>query len=115
MPIYLKPKDFFNEIVLSKKNGKLTAKAVDMLILLANESSKKLKYKDPMDREDCIGYAIEDLLRYWDRYNPDISTNAFAFFTQVAKHGMAKGWNKIHNKKAGQHISISEEGGIYNI
>lgn len=113
MPIYLKNSDLLKEVIQSKANGKLTPKAVDMFILLATESNKKLKYKDPMDREDCISAGIEDLIRYWDRFDPARSTNAFAFFSQIAKHGFAKGWKKLHNPEMGQMLSISQEG-IYN-
>lgn len=80
-----------------------------MLILIANESNKKLKYKDPMDREDCISGAIEDLMRYWDRFNPAKSTNAFAFYSQMAKHGFAKTWKKLHPPDKGQTLSISQD------
>jgi DNA-directed RNA polymerase specialized sigma subunit len=117
MPVYLKNADLYKEIVLCLEQKELTPKAVNMFILLANELAKKLKYKDPMDKEDCIAYAIEDLLRYWNRFNP-IYKNAFAYFTQIAKNGLAKGYKKIH-QTAGvvipKFVHISETDGIYNI
>lgn len=120
MAHYVKNADLVREIIESKKNGKLTPAAVDMFIRIANESSKKLKYKDPMDREDCIASAIEDLLKYWKNFDPqrmyDLGKvpNAFAYFSQIAKNGMAKGWKKLHNPEAGQMLSISHDG-VYNI
>jgi DNA-directed RNA polymerase specialized sigma subunit len=113
MPHYVKNSDLLKEIVLSKQNGKLTDRAVEMFILIANESNKKLKYKDPMDREDCISAGIEDLIRYWDRFDPERSTNAFAFYSQICKHGFAKGWKKLHNPEMGQMLSMSTAG--YNL
>jgi DNA-directed RNA polymerase specialized sigma subunit len=113
MPHYLKPKELLEEILKSKEQGKLTPTAVTMLVKLATESNKKLKYRDEKDKEDCIAFAIEDLLRYWDRFDITKSNNAFAFYTQIAKHGFAKGWKKIH--KYGTHVPISEDGGLYNI
>lgn len=114
MAIYLKNADLLEEIRRSKQQGKLTDKAVRMFILLANKSSEKLKYKNPDDREDCISSAIEDLLRYWDRFDETKSTNAFAFYTQISKNGFAKGWKKLYNPEIGVPISISNDS-IYNI
>jgi len=113
MPHYVKNSDLLKEVITSKENGKLTDRAVGMFILIATESNKKLKYKDPMDREDCISAALEDLIRYWDRFDPAKSSNAFAFFSQIAKHGFAKGWKKLHNPEMGQMLSISSDN-VYN-
>jgi hypothetical protein len=116
MAHYVKNKDLFNEIIISKAQGKLTPVAVDMFIRITAEASKKLKYKDEMDREDCIGYALEDLLKYWKGFNPEKSKNAFAYYTQMTKNGFAKGWKKLHPPKMKQMIPLgNEDGGIYNI
>jgi hypothetical protein len=109
MPHYVKNKDLLAEIIISKAQNKLTPTAVNMFILIATESNKNLPYKDLMDKEDCISAAIEDLLRYWDRFKPEISTNAFAFYTQIAKHGFAKGWKRLHHPDKGVTLSLSEE------
>lgn len=114
MAVYIKNADLVKEIIESKKNGELTATAVQMFIKIANESNKKLKYRDPMDREDCVSAALEDLLKYWRRFDPEKSLNAFAYFTTIATHGFAKGWKKLHHPDAGQMVSISHDG-IYNI
>ena len=50
--------------------------------------------------------------------NPDKSENAFAYFTEVAKRGFAKGWNKLHPKKYAGTISMDggyDNEGIYTI
>lgn len=114
MPIYLKNSDLLKEVLLSKEKGKLTPLATEMFIKIANESSRKLKYKDPLDREDCIAGAIEDMIRYWDRFDVTKSTNAFAYYTQLSKNGMGKTWKKLHPPDAGQMMSISSDG-MYNI
>lgn len=117
MATYLKNKDLLAEIIKSKELGKLTNTAVEMLWKLAKESNKKLNYKNPQDREDCISAAMLDLLKYWNRFDPKITTNAFAFYTQVAKNGFAKGWNELNEVKHSQKISISngQDSGMYNI
>jgi uncharacterized protein (DUF2141 family) len=117
---YVKPKELYEEICISLKQEKLTPKAQGMLILIAEKANQKLKYTDPKDREDCIGFAILDLLKYWNRFNPEKTTNAFAFFTQVAKNGYAKGWHKLHPGKYKGTVSLdrktsSDSEGIYSI
>ena len=118
---YLNNKDLYNEIVKSKEQGKLTRDAEKMLILLAERAIRKMKYVNDDDRQDCLQFALLDLLKYWKNFNPKY-TNAFAYFTEIAKRGYAKGWNKIHPTKYKDTMSIDragskpgEEGGIFTI
>lgn len=118
---YLNNKDLYNEIVKSKEQGKLTREAEKMLILLAERAIRKMKYVDDDDRQDCLQFALLDLLKYWKNFNPKY-TNAFAYFTEIAKRGYAKGWNKLHPTKYKDTMSIDragskpgEEGGIFTI
>ena len=115
---YLNNRDLIAEIVKFQEQEELTTKALKFLMLLANKCSRKLTYRDPADREDCIAYAYMDLYRYWRNFNPERSTNAFAYFTEIAKRGFAKGWNKLHPKKYHGTISINghaDSDGIYSI
>lgn len=109
MAYYVKNKDLLLEIIKCKEQGFLTPQAVKMFELIAEQSNKKLSYKDPMDKEDCISGAIEDLLKYWNRFKPEVSTNAFAFYTQIAKNGFAKAWKKLHPPDKGQTLSLSDD------
>lgn len=102
---YVKNKELYAEICISLEQDKLTKTAELMLIKIANHASQKMRYKNPDDREDCISYAILDLLRYWRSFNP-IYKNAFAYYTEIAKKGFAKGWNTLHPKKYKNTISL---------
>lgn len=104
----IKNKQLYAEIVKSKELDKLTPEAEQMLIILANRASLKLPYKNEEDRKDCISSAHLDLLKYWRGFNP-IYPNAFAYYTEIAKKGFAKGWNKLHPKK--YHGTVSLDGG----
>jgi DNA-directed RNA polymerase specialized sigma subunit len=118
-PYYVKPKEFYDEIVISKKQDALTPRAQEMMIKIANKASQRLVYKNPEDRKDCISSAYLDLLKYWRSFNPEKGSNAFAYFTEIAKRGFAKGWNQIHPKKYKGTISMDSHGddseGIYSI
>ena len=116
---YLNNKDLYAEMVISKDQDKLTPKAEKMLMLLAERAINRMKYLNEDDRDDCLQFAMLDLLKYWRNFNPKYP-NAFAYFTEIAKRGYAKGWNKIHPTKYKGTISISgnpndDQSGIYTL
>jgi hypothetical protein len=115
---YLNNRDLLDEIIKSKEQDELTPKALKMLMMLADKCSLKLQYNNPEDRQDCIASAYMDLYKYWRNFNPEKSTNAFAYFTEISKRGFAKGWNSLHPKKYKGTISINgsaDSEGIYSI
>jgi len=117
---YLNNKDLHDAMSESKNLDKLTTTAEKMLILLAERAINRMSYVNKDDRDDCLQFAILDLLKYWRGFNP-VYPNAFAYFTEIAKRGYAKGWNKIHPQKYKGTISMSrtsgddDSGGIYSI
>jgi len=114
---YLNNKDFYDEIVKSKEQDKLTPTAEKMLMLLAERAITKMKYVNLDDKKDCLALAMLDLLKYWRGFNPKYK-NAFAYFTEIAKKGYAKGWNKLYPNKYDGTISINggmDSEGIYSI
>ena len=106
---YLNGKDFRDEIVACLKTKELSRTATNMFIILANRANRKMPYRDYRDKEDCIQSALYDLCKYWKRFNPEISDNAFAYFTQIAKNGYAKEFKKIH-KNSIEFISLDQTG-----
>ena len=121
--IYLKNKDFLAEIIESKEIGELTSTAQQMMILLGNRTIKKMKYYNPSDREDCLQTGLMVMFQNWHNFDPEKSTNAFAYFTEIFKRGIARGYNELYKKKGDpdgtiRQVSIqsSNDGeGIYNI
>ena len=118
---YLNNRDLHAAMSESKELGHLTPVAEKMLMLLAERTIRKMSYARAADKDDCLQFAMLDLLKYWKNFNPDFP-NAFAYFTEIAKRGYAKGWNKIHPKKYTGTISIDgvggsgeDQSGIYSI
>jgi len=95
---YINNKEFTAEIMRCKAAGKLSNKAVDYFILLANRTILKMKYSNPLDREDCIQSALMDMCKYWQNFDIAKSNNAFSFFTQFVKNGVAKEYKRIHRQ-----------------
>ena len=106
---YLKNKDFLQELMISKERGELTANAVVMIMKISNKASEKLKYKREDDRKDCIATGIQKCLMYWKNFNPEKSTNAFAYFTQIVKNGFTESFNKLHPISEANTVSLSDE------
>lgn len=111
---YINNKDFTNEIIECKKTNELSPKATQFFITLANRAIQKLKFSNPLDREDCIQSALVDLVRYWRNFDPAKSNNAFAYYTQVAKNGYAKEYKRIHKYVGSEDrikfVSLSNSG-----
>jgi len=118
---YLNNADLLEQIRLSKQQDSLTREAEKMLVLLATNAIKKLPYVHTADRDDCLQFAIYDLLKYWKGFNCDKYTNAFAYYTEIAKKGYAKGWNKLYPKKYANTIRMSgsydndDSDGLYSL
>jgi hypothetical protein len=121
--MYLKPKEFLAEILISKEQDELTPKAQEMLVLLANRAVKKMRYYNPIDKEDCLQTGLLVMFQNWRNFDPSKSTNAFAYFTEIFKRGLARGFNEIYKAKGDPNGEIkkyslqsSNDGeGIYNI
>lgn len=110
---YVKNADLRNEIIKCKKEDKLSDDAIIMLQKIATKFSRKLNYIYEEDREDCIAFAVMDCYQYWRGYDPEKSTNAFAYFTTIIKNGFAKGWRKVSPVSKASMISL-DNSNIYN-
>jgi DNA-directed RNA polymerase specialized sigma subunit len=109
---YLSNKDFTKELIKSKEKNELSIEAVEMFFLIARKLSTKFSYDYFQDREDCIMRGVEDSWMYWRSFDPSRNTNAFSYFTQVIKNGMAKEFRIIHKISQKHFTSINN---IYNI
>lgn len=111
---YLNKRDLHEEIVKSKEAGELTAKAQQMLQLLANRVIEKMRYYNNYDdRKDCLQEGLLVLFTRWQSFDPTHPrANAFAYYTEVFKRGMAKGFNDLRGKcKDKKMVSLSAIGG----
>lgn len=97
--IYLKNEDLYLQIIESKKQDELTREAQRMLLLLTERVSRGFPYENPEDKKDCVAFAHLDLFKYWKRFDPEKSKNAFAYYTSIIRRGLFKGWNQLHPKK----------------
>tara|TARA_Y100001973_G_C5206924_1_gene342150 strand:+ start:3289 stop:3861 length:573 start_codon:yes stop_codon:yes gene_type:complete len=55
----------------------------ECLLQIANRLSYKPNFANYMFREEMVGDGIENCINYLNNFNPDKSTNPFAYFTQI--------------------------------
>ena len=103
---YLNKQEFYEEMVKCNQTGVLSEKAKNMFILLGNQIIKKKSYYNPDDKYDCLQEGLLALITRQYNFDVNVSTNAFVYYTQIFKRGMAKGLNNIYNKNM-KTLSIS--------
>lgn len=65
MPNYIDKKEFHAELVICKRKGELSMRAIGYFQLMAHEISKTYFYHFPADRDDAKARAVQDCYRYW--------------------------------------------------
>ena len=93
---YVSNPALLKEIIKSKEQDELTNNAIQMFLLMIENIQRRMYYKDPEEKKDCASSAMLDVIMYWRNFNPEKSTNPFAFDTSVITNGIAKGWDKLH-------------------
>jgi len=83
---YLNNKDMLAEWKLSNNQDAMTDTFSNMVMLLTKRYSSKLRFNvcDTF-REDMEAFALMTVSKVWQSFNPDKSSNPFAYFTQVIK------------------------------
>lgn len=110
MAKYVSNENLLKEIVESKKIGELTPMAIVYIKKMIKEIGTELRYKINEDKEDCAGEAMYCVIKYWQTFDENITTNAFSYFTQIIKNGYGIGYNKLHPKNMKTvPISIGEK------
>lgn len=69
--------------------------------MIANRLSTNRNFIGYTYREEMIGDAIENCLRYLHNFNPDKSTNPFAYFTQIMYYAFLR---RIEKEKKQSYI-----------
>ena len=104
---YISNKELYCEIIMSKAMGKLTRPAERMLILLGKNIIKKFYYSNPDDKHDCLQNGYIQIFSNWASFDENKSDNAFSYYTEIFKRGIAAGFNRIHKLKGDEDGTIS--------
>jgi DNA-directed RNA polymerase specialized sigma24 family protein len=78
-----------------------------MLILLGKKLQTRMYYRDADDKKDCLQEAMLSVFRLWYNFDEMKGENAFAYYSEIIKRGLAQGWNKTHKTKGADVDIIS--------
>jgi DNA-directed RNA polymerase specialized sigma24 family protein len=83
---YLTNGDLLPAVLESKKVGKMTDKLARMLMLLTDRYSRKANFNGYSFREDMVSAALINLCQNALKFDPEKSSNPFAFYTTAIKN-----------------------------
>lgn len=96
---------YVNAYNAAKERGEVPPKASnyigECIWLIANRLSTNRNFIGYSYREEMIGDAIENCLRYLHNFNPDKSNNPFAYFTQIMYYAFLR---RIEKEKKQSYI-----------
>lgn len=83
---YLSNERLLVEVIASKEQGRMNDGLARMLQLLTAKYAEKSNWVNYTFNNDMQSYAMLMLVRTWNSFDPEKSSNPFAFFTQCIKH-----------------------------
>lgn len=81
MAVYASNEELLKEFKKSKEEGKLTPRMAELLRLIAERYAMKPSFAQYTYREDMVSHAVVNLMDKWHMFNPEKSSNPFAYFT----------------------------------
>lgn len=83
---YLNNADLLKQIHLSRAQDKMTEEFSKMIMMLVDKYLNHPNYQNIFSYvEDIKSFALLTVVRVWRSFNPEKSSNPFAYFTQVIK------------------------------
>jgi DNA-directed RNA polymerase specialized sigma24 family protein len=64
------------------------------ILLIAERLSTKPRFMNYSFRDELVSDALENCFQYFDNFNPEISSNPFAYFTQIIYYAFHRRINK---------------------
>lgn len=84
--IYLNNKELLRATIESKQRGQMTNELAQMLQLLVSRFATKPCYNNYSYNEDMQAYAMLMLVKTWERFDPDKSSQCFCYYTECTYH-----------------------------
>lgn len=105
--LYTEMVKYINAYNEAKERGELPPKVNnyigECIWLIANKLSTNRNFIGYTYREEMIGDAIENTLRYIHNFDPDKTNNPFAYFTQIMYYAFLR---RIEKEKKQQYIKL---------
>lgn len=108
--LYLNNKDLLAEVKRSKRKGEMSDKLARMLQMLCNRYAKKGNFINYTYNDDMQAYAMMMLVRTWNSFKPEKSSNPFAFFTQCIKNSFIQYLNQEKRQRNIRDLVLVDQG-----
>lgn len=108
--IYLTNKELLAEVINAKSKGVMTNKLASMLMMLTRKYAKKGNFVNYTYNEDMVSYALMMLVRTWNSFNPEKSSNPFAFYTQCIKNSFVQYLNQEKRQRNIRDALLIDQG-----
>jgi len=80
---YVSNAELLEEVKLYKLTGVCSERLGSMLLLIARNYSSKGNFAGYTWRQDMVSNAVYTCIKYLKNFNPEKSTNAFSYITQI--------------------------------
>lgn len=108
--IYLSNRELLAEVKKAKKKGEMSNELARMLQMLCSRYAKKGNFVNYTYNEDMQAYAMMMLVRTWNSFNPEKSSNPFAFFTQCIKNSFIQYLNQEKRQRNIRDLVLVDQG-----
>ena len=78
---YVNNKEMLEEVIKSKRQGRMTERFGSMIVKLAKRYSAQGSYAGYTYRDDMESYAYMVVCKGWESFNAEKYDNPFAYFT----------------------------------
>lgn len=107
---YLNNKDLLAEVRASKLVGQMSNTLALMLTMLCKRYASRGNFVNYTYNDDMQSYAMLMLVKSWASFNPDVSNNPFAFYTQCIKNSFIQYLNKEQKHRDIRDALLTEHG-----
>ena len=108
--IYLSNKELLAEVKRSKRKGEMSDKLARMLQMLCARYAKRSNFVNYTYNDDMQSFAMMMLVRTWHAFNPEKSSNPFAFYTQCIKNSFKQYLNQEKRQRNIRDLVLIDQG-----
>ena len=114
--------EYKKQVVHAKENDLIKPRVSEYIgkciYLIAENLSRKPRFMNYSFRDELVSDAIENCFLYFDNFNPDISSNPFAYFTQIIYYAFLRRIQKEKKQlyikyKSTEHMGVLDEGALF--
>lgn len=100
---YITNEDLLKEVILFKEKKVMSENLGKMLLTIATHYATKSNFSGYTWKQDMIAESVLTVVKYLKNFNPDKSTNAFAYITQIIKNSF-----KLYITEQKKHSKIKD-------